>query len=144
MEDQQKLAILRKLDTQNLIDGIEKCENDFEKAMTDQADFKNQHYGYLCSEGRDCAEVKRILAELSIQVPETGEDNKKLTAADKEAWLLRQRKENEELDKAIAKQREVAFLLDDYQIKVEIAKKRLESRKVILSLKTAQLNFLAS
>ena len=144
MEDQQKLAILRKLDTKNIIEGIEKCENELENELKKEADFKGQNYGYLCSEGRDCAEVKRILAELSIKVPEAGDEGKKFTVADRDAWLLRQRKENEELDKAIIKQREVAFLLDDYQIKVEIAKKRLESRKVILNLKTAQLNFLAS
>lgn len=144
MDDQQKLELLRKLDTKNLLVGIEKAEGELEKAMTDEADFKSQNYGYLCSEGRDCAEVKRILAELSIQVPDADPESKKFTVADKEAWLFRQRKENKELDKAITKQREVAFLLDDYQIKIEMAKKRLEGKKAILGLKTAQINFLAS
>ncbi|GAI88750.1 unnamed protein product, partial [marine sediment metagenome] len=63
--------------------------------------------------------------------------------ADREIWLQKQRAENKELLGAITKQREVAFLIDAHGIKVDMAKKRLEGTRVVLSLKTAQINFLA-
>jgi len=143
MEILEKARILQKLDTKNLISKIHQYEDELEKAMTAQADFKNSNHQYLASIG-DCSEVKRISAEVAMQVPETGESGKKLIAADKENWLIRQRKENKELNEAINRQREVAFLIDDYQIKVEMVKKRLEGSKAILALKTAQINFLAA
>lgn len=144
MEITEKTKMLNYLDTKALIEKIQQYEDALEKAMVEQTGFKNSNHQYLASTG-DCQEVKRMLAELAIQAPETDENTgKKLTVADKENWLLRQRKENKELSDAIAKQREVAFLVDDYQIKVEMAKKRLEGLKGVLALKTAQINFLAS
>ncbi|GAI62573.1 unnamed protein product [marine sediment metagenome] len=113
-----------------------------EKAMIAEADFKNANHGYLGS--GDCQEVKRILAELSAQAPETNGAGKKLTIPDKETWLAKQRTENKELSEAIQKQREVSFLLDDHQIKVEMAKKRLEGIRAVLALTAQQLAFLAS
>lgn len=142
MNDTEKLKFLKYLDTKDLIAKIKQYEDELEKAMIAEADFKMQNHGYLGS--GDCQEVKRILAELAIQAPEANEVGKKTTVAEREIWLLLQRKENKELSKAITKQREVAFLLDDHQIKVEMAKKRLEGTKVVLALKTAQINFLAS
>ncbi len=141
MEIEQKLAILKKLDTQNLIDKLQKYEDEFEKAITAETDFKSQNQQFLGA--GDCREVKRILAELAVQTPEPSEEGKKLTAAGREAWLEKQRTENKELSEAIAKQRQVAFLIDDHQIKCDMAKRRLTSVIAILALKTAQLNFLA-
>jgi hypothetical protein len=141
MEIEEKLRVLKSLDTKSLIEKLHQYEAELQKEMTDEADFKNSNHGYLGS--GDCQEVKRILAELATQAPETNEAGKKMTAADKEAWLLRQRKENKELSDTIAKQRQVAFLVDDHQIKVEMAKKRLEGARAVLALKTAQINFLA-
>lgn len=142
MEINQKVVVLKSLDTKNLIAKIQQYEDGLEKAMTAEADFKNSNHQFLGS--GDCQEVKRILAELGVQTPETDGNGKKLTVADKQNWLVLQRKENKELNEAIAKQRQVAFLLDDHHIKVEIAKKRLEGAKAVLALKTAQINFLAS
>lgn len=144
MELEKKVKILKGMDTKNLIERLIKYEDELQKVMTAQADFKNQYLPFLASTG-DCSEVKRILAELAIQAPETDENTgKKLTVPDKENWLLRQREENKELNEAIAKQRQVAFLLDDHQIKVEMSKKRLEGLRGVLALKTAQINFLAA
>ncbi len=142
MEITEKVKVLQRLDTKDLITKIQQYEDGLEKAMVDQADFKSQNHSYLGS--GDCQEVKGILAELAVQIPEANDTGKKMTIADKEIWLTKQRIENKELSEAIAKQRQVAFLLDDHQIKVEIAKKRLEGIKVVLALKTAQINFLAS
>lgn len=142
MKTAQKAEILKALDTKNLVEKIQQYEDGLEEAMTKEADFKNQNHGYLGS--GDCLEVKRLLAELSAQAPETNEAGKKTTVADREVWLVKQRVENKELNDAISKQRQVVFLLDDHHIKVEMAKKRLEGVKIVLALKTAQINFLAS
>jgi len=144
VEIDEKVKILKSLNTKDLIAKIHQYEDDLEKAMTAEADFKSQNHQFLASSTGDCQEVKRIIAELAVQAPETNEAGKKFTIADKEAWLMRQRKENKELSDTIVKQRQVAFLLDDHQIKVEMAKKRLEGTRVVLALKTAQVNFLAS
>lgn len=141
MEIEQKIEILKKLDTKNLIAKLLQYEDELEKAMIAEADFKAQNHSYLGS--GDCQEVKRILSELSPQAPNTTEAGKKLTIADKDAWLLRQRIENKELSEAIQRQRQVSFLIDDHQIKVEIARRRLTGAIAVLALKTAQINFLA-
>lgn len=142
MELEEKVRILKSLDTKSLIEKLRQYEDGLEKAMTEEADFKAQNHSFLGS--GDCQEVKRILAELSVQAPETNSAGKKLTIADKEAWLMRQRTENKELSEAIQKQRQVAFLIDDHQIKVEMTRRRLEGIRAILALKTQQIAFLAS
>ena len=142
MEIDEKLKILKSLDTRDLIAKIHQYEDELEQAMMAEADFKSQNHNYLGS--GDCLKVKEILAMLAIQAPEPNEAGKKLTVAGKEAWLIRQRTENKELSDAIAKQRQVSFLIDDCGIKVEMARRRLTSVTAILALKTAQVNFLAS
>ena len=142
MELDEKLRILKSLDTKDLIAKIRQYEDEFEKALAGQADFKSQNHQFLGS--GDCQEVKRILAELAAHAPETNEAGKKMTLADKEAWLQKQRTENKELSEAIQKQRQVAFLLDDHEIKVEMARRRLASVMTIMALRTQQIAFLAS
>ena len=143
MEIAQKTRLLKSLDTKDLITKLKQYEDGLEKAMNEQMTYTSQHHSFIASRGSDCQEVKRILAELGMQAP-TKEEGKKFTKADKDDWLILQRKENKELSDAIVQQRQVAFLLDDYQIKYEMTKKRLEGIKVVLALKTAQINFLAS
>ncbi len=142
MEIDEKLKILKSLDTKDLIAKTHQYEAELEKAMTEQADFKAQNHGYLGS--GDCQEVKRILAELAAQTPGTNEAGKKMTVADKEAWLQKQRTESKELSAAVQKQRMVAFLIDNHEIQVEMARRRLAGATAVLALKTAQINFLAS
>ena len=142
MEIEEKIQILKRLDTKALIAKLSQYEDEFQKTLTGEAMFKSQNHGYLGS--GDCQEVKRILAELAAQAPETKEDGKKPTVADREAWLQKQRTENKELSEAIIKQREVAFLIDDHGIKVEVARRRLAGATAVLALKTQQLAFLAS
>lgn len=142
MEIEEKLKILKRLDTKSLIGKIYQYENELQNALLAEADFKNSNHGFLGS--GDCQEVKRIVAELAVQAPETNETGKKLTIADKEAWLMRQRKENKELSDAAQKQREVSFLVDNHAIKVEIARRRLAGATTVLALRTQQIAFLAS
>lgn len=143
MNDREKLELLRKQDTKTLIPKIALYEDKLEEALREEASLKNLNYGYLASGTNDCQEVKRILAELSAKIPEQ-ENGKKLTAADKEAWLIRQRKENDELCASINRQKNVAFQIESAQINAEMAKKRLEGIKAVLAIKTSQFNFLAS
>ncbi|MBA7674317.1 hypothetical protein ES703_82527 [subsurface metagenome] len=143
MEIAQKTKILKSLDTKDLITKLTQYEDGLEKVLMEQMQYSSQNHSFIVSRGNDCQEVKRILAELSMQAP-LKEEGKKFTVADRENWLILQRKENKELSAAIVKQREVAFLLDDYQVKVEMAKKRAEGIKAVIALKTAQINFLAS
>jgi hypothetical protein len=91
----------------------------------------------------DCQEVKRILAELATQGP-PAESGKKLTAAHREVWLQKQRTENDELAAAINKQKSISFLLENNEINIEMARRRLEGARALLALRTAQINFLAS
>lgn len=142
MEIDEKLKILKSLDTKNLIAKIHQYEDEFAKALAEQADFKSQNHQFLGS--GDCQEIKRILAELAAHAPETNEAGKKMTLADKEVWLQKQRTENKELSEAIQKQRMVAFLIGDHEIKVEMARRRLVGATALLTLRTAQINFLAS
>jgi len=142
MELDEKLKILKSLDTRDLIEKIRQYEDEFEKALAGQADFKSQNHQFLGS--GDCQEIKRILAELAAHAPETNEAGRKMTLADKEAWLQKQRTENKELSEAIQKQRQVSFLIDDHEIKVEMARRRLASMMAIMALRTQQIAFLAS
>ena len=76
--------------------------------------------------------------------PKTAIVVKNLTENDKKAWLEQQRKENDELSGAINRQKNTAFNADNNGITIEMAKKRLESAKAVLKLKTEQIAFLGS
>lgn len=140
MDTKGKLAILKSLDTKDLITKIGGCEKALETALLAEADFKSQSHGYLGA--GDCQEVKRILAELAAQGPPPPKEGK-ITVAERETWLTQQRVDNKELNGAITKQRQVFFVLEDLGIKVEMAKRRLAGVLAVLELKTAQIKFLA-
>jgi len=142
MEPEEKIRILKSLDTKNLIEKLHKYEDELETALKEAASFKDLNRGYLSSTG-DCQEVKKLLAELRAQTPATNEAGKKLTLADKEDWLQGQRAQNEELAAAIAKQKDTAFLLENNEIKADMARRRLTGAIAVLGLKTQQLAFLA-
>lgn len=128
-----KARYLKYIDTKSLIIKMHELENELEKLMKEEAEFKTHNYGYT---GAECAEVKRIEAELVIRAEGSNENQRK-------AWLLKQRTDNLELLRALARQKVVAFEYDNLHIKLEMVKKRLEGIKAVLALKTAQLYFLA-
>lgn len=131
----RKIQALKGLDTKKIIDLIPELEDKFEKSLREEASFRNLNIGYLATSDRDCAEVKRITAELSVEAPDGN-------VKEKEAWLTRQRTENAELSGAINRQREVAFTIENMRIDAEMAKKKLENIHKVLALKTAQIEFL--
>lgn len=142
MEPEEKIRILKSLDTRNLIAQLHKYEDELETALRDAASFKDLNRGYLSSTG-DCQEVKKLLAEIRAQAPETNGAGKKFTLADKEDWLQRQRTENQELAAAIAKQKDTAFLLENNEIKTDMVRRRLAGAIAVLALKTQQVAFFA-
>jgi hypothetical protein len=144
VEINDKVKILKSLDTKGLIARIQQYEDDLEHALREQASFKDINREYLTSGmSTDCQEVKRILAELATQGPPR-ESGKKLTVAEREVWLQKQRKENDELAAAINKQKSISFLLENNEINIEMARRRLEGTRALLALRTGQINFLAS
>ncbi|MBA7581517.1 hypothetical protein ES708_23422 [subsurface metagenome] len=142
MEIQEKVEILKRLDTKALVEKLRQYENELETALREAASFKDLNRGYLSSTG-DCQEAKKLLAELSAQAPEANEAGKKMTQADKEVWLQRQRTDNLELAAAVAKQKDTAFILENNEIKADMARRRLAGATAVLALKTQQIAFLA-
>lgn len=142
MEIDKKLEILKSMDTKNLMAKMRQYEDELEQALTEMASFKSQNHQFLGS--GDCQKVKEMLAILAVQIPETNEAGKRMTVAEKDAWLQRQRAENAELAAAIQQQQQVGFLLDDFEIKCEMARRRLAGATVVVALRTQQIAFLAS
>jgi hypothetical protein len=141
MKIDQKIELLNKLDTKKLFSEIQAQEDLLENLLTKDAMQKKLNAGYLGSLNDDCAEVKNILADLTLEVPFTPE-GKKPTVAALEAWLRQQRTGNPKLANAIKQQAEVYFSLENNRIQIEMVKKRLESLKGLLGLRTAQIEFL--
>ena len=72
MEINDKVKILKSLDTKGLIARIQQYEDELEHALREQASFKDTNREYLTSGmSTDCQEVKRILAELATLGPPT-------------------------------------------------------------------------
>lgn len=137
-----KVNFLKDLGTKSLIDRLPACENELEDKLRQESEFKHRNTEYLGT--GDCSKVKQLMAELAVQIPELDEKGNKLSNKEaRDAWLERQRSNNLEIAEAIQNQREVSFQIENHRIAIEIAKKRLEGLHAILSLRTAQLNFLS-
>ncbi len=59
MEIEEKLRILKSLGTKSLMEKLHQYEDELQKEMTAEADFKAQNHNFLGS--GDCQEVKKIL-----------------------------------------------------------------------------------
>ena len=137
----KKIQALKTLDTKRLVDLLPELEEKLEQALRDEVSFRNLNIGYCSSGVSDCGEAKRITAELAIKGM-LREDLKKPTAEETKNWLILQRTENDELSGALARQNDVAFELENLRISIEMVKKRLENIHKVLSLRTAQIEFL--
>ena len=148
MELDEKIEYLNSIGTGTLITKIHEAENILEERMLADAQYRSNNVGYLAGYGDDSAIVKGILANLTLDAP-VGADGKKLTVAQLDAWLRQQRTHpqppvNTELYEAIRLQNQITFQCENNRIEIEMAKKRLESLKAILGLRTAQISFLGS
>lgn len=129
---QWKAKLLSQFDTAPLVDKQTKLENELEILLREEAEFKKANVGYI---GTDCAEVKRIEAQLTAIAQGSNAEQRR-------AWVARQQTENEELKAALEKNRQVMFQLDDRRIQLDMLKTRLTAVGRLIDLKTAQIRFL--
>jgi hypothetical protein len=141
VEIQEKIDLLNRMQLGKLVKDIQDSENHLEILLLEDTQYRNKNVPYLASYGEDCAEVKALLANLALEPP-LGPDGKKATAPMIEAWLRQQRSVNLKLAEAMKKQNEVTFKVENSRITADMTKKRLESLKGVLSLRTAEIEFL--
>ena len=141
MELDEKIEYLNSIGTGTLITKIHEAENILEERMLADAQYRSNNVGYLAGYGEDCVAVKATLADLTLDAP-VGTDGKKLTVAQLVSWLRQQREHNAQLAENIRLQNQITFQCENNRIEIEMAKKRLESLKAILGLRTAQIEFL--
>ena len=139
----EKKALLKNLETKELVIRIEVAEREYEQTLRTEATYKEQQYGFLCSGINDCQKVKSRLAELAALAP-ADDKGKPMSAAKLDAWLTQQRKDEPELTTLISGQRDTAYTMENNRILVDVAKRRLEGMNRVLELKIAQIRFLTS
>jgi len=139
---ERRLELLAKLDTKKLIERMHQLEDSLFTLLMDQANYYAEHADDLARGGNDSPAIKVLEAELLWQCPEAKE-GKKLTVAEKEAWLLQQRKGNKALAEAVERQKQASFQLDSNQATVEVVKQEMQGVRAVITLKTAQINFLS-
>lgn len=141
MEFQEKVEFLNQMGTKTLIEKLDSWQDMLFIALGEDAKYRAENVVYLAGYTDDCRAVKEVLAKLSMDPP-LGQDGKKATVAQVEAWLIFQRTHNEELMTAIAKQNEVAFKVENNRISIEDYKRRIDALKAVIALRTAQIEFL--
>jgi len=152
MEFEERAGYLNDLNTAKLVADIHTAEDALEKLMQEDTSYRSINARYLAAYNDDCTAVKELDAQLMMMAQDQGSEvymtlermtGKKPTAALMENWLVTARKTNEELKALVESQYKVAFQCDTYKLKIDMAKRRLESLKGVLGLRTAQILFLA-
>jgi hypothetical protein len=148
-----RLAMLAKgsLQTKALVDQLPELLKDYEKKLMDAATHRSENSIYLASIGSDCSAVKDFMAGLTppeertleLATSDASPVKKKTTAAEKEAWRDIQRTENKALYALVQRQNSVFFITEADKVAIEIALQRIQNARIVLTLKTAQMNFLA-
>jgi len=90
----QKVATLKALGTKDLTTKLHEAENFLEKALHEEASFKNLNLEYLSSGTNDCQAVKQRLAEVAVMAPENMEVERPLTETEKKAWVKERDKQD--------------------------------------------------
>jgi hypothetical protein len=142
VETPEKVSLLNGMKLGQLTDDIKNLEIYLEKLLIEDAAYRSKNVRYLASYGEDCAEVKGFMASLIQEPPDVNTAGKKMTAPMIEAWLRQQRVANQKLAEAIKLQNEVTFKVENNRIYIDMSKKRLESLKGVLALRTAEIEFL--
>jgi len=131
-----KVKILRDLNTKPLLENIPNLEDKLEQALRAEASFCDLNYGFLSGTG-DCAEVKAFEAGLRARIPSELKNKE-----ERDAWLTKQRKDDDELYGLIQAQKSTSFLHDGCKTDIEMAKKKLDNTLAVIRIKTAQIEFL--
>ncbi len=140
IQTQTKIKIVNSQRTATLIEQLSQLEVEYQKALMEQTEHKNANATFLSSIGSDCQAVKEFMAGLN---PPSEVDGKKTTVADREAWLLKQRKENKDLFSLIERQKTAAFIIESDKNQIAITENKMSNVRAILALRTAQLSFLS-
>jgi hypothetical protein len=152
MDFEERVGYLNDLNTAKLVTDIHTAEDTLEKLMQEDASYRNLNARYLAAYNDDCTAVKELDAQLMMSAQDQGSEvyttlermtGKKPTAALMENWLVTARKTNEELKSLVDLQYKVAFQCETYKMKIDMAKRRLETLKGVMGLRTAQILFLA-
>jgi hypothetical protein len=131
---QAKQALLKAMDTKKLVDSLPVLLQEYQQKLLDEA----QHRSHKTALAK---ELKEKLAFLTP--PEKDADGKKTTVPDREKWLEQQKSENPEIKALIEKQLTADFITEADHIAAEMSLQRLQNARIVLSLKTAQIRFLA-
>ena len=142
MDIKQKLEILQKLDTRKLTERLKMLEEGFFTNLLNHATLCLEESQNIGRAGGDSPRVKELLAMATFICP-AEIDGKKTTADMREAWLTRQRKESKELNEMIQAQAQAQFQIDTSQAAIDAVKEELRNIRVVLALKTAQIDFLS-
>jgi len=138
---QAKIKIINSQKTVTLVERLDQLESEYEKAVRNATDNKNANTTFIANMGSDSQAVKEFMA--GLQCPELNESGKKTTVAEREAWLMKQRKDNPELLVLIERQKSAAFILEADRNQIDIMSHRIANVRAVLALRTAQLNFLS-
>ena len=138
-----KFGILEQLHTKEVVARIGELETEFTKLQAEELAYRNNNRGFMAGLMDDCQVVKEKLAELFLETPEFRADAKKATVQDKDAWMRTQRTQNKELLALINKQAQVYAAVEDYRLRSDATKRKLEIQLALLRMKTAQTEFLA-
>ena len=144
MEFKQKQEILRAFGIPSLMDAIQDADVELANQEKELLDLTTNSYGYIGNRSGDCEVVKELEAELFLKAPEFGDDGKKTTVDEKKAWLITQRTQDKGIKEARVKQKEVDFLLEDCQNRVEQGRRKLNRGMALLRVREAQIRFLAA
>ena len=143
MTIQEKIGFMGPFKTGELIESIKKTETEYEEVLREQSKFMIDKGAYVSgTRGANSEAVKRIEADLTMEIPETI-NNKKATADDKKAWLARQKTENKELADAYQNQRMADIVAADFEIKVKMNEVRIANIRAIMSFRASQFAFFA-
>ena len=140
----EKTELIKALGTAALIKSINQAEEELQKLMNEELNFRSQNQTYLAGKSSDCQAVKDIEAQLMLQGPPIDAEKKKAPTMDeKKAWIEQQRTQNKDLAEAVQKQKMAEFTAGDYQIKIDMARTKITDLRAVLSLRTAQITFFA-
>jgi hypothetical protein len=145
MDIQQKSNILASpaLNTKKLVADLDIAIGIYSASLAQEQKIRQENRDYVASGNGDSPAVNQILAGLTPP-----EDCK--NAESRKAWLTVQRGMgqynpiNPELHTAIEHQHDVEFQLEDVKINIELARQKISALKTVITLRTAQISFLAS
>lgn len=143
MNEMQR-RVLQQLDLKGLVEALEEASEEISQALSNLLGYEQDQREFLAGRGQDCPAVRERLAVLAAQAPQKREDGKPTTLAEREAWLQRQRSEDELLAELLKKQREVEYGRAHWQQVVDDARRRHGDLRAIMELRSALLRYLAS